>query len=301
MLVQGGVVLHNRFGTAPGQAVLADGKLAAALPGPPREMIPMLENELLPLLKRHFPGLRPIESRNLRLVGVPESRVGEELRDLMESSNPTLAPYVGTAELRLRIAAKAHSTGEARRMIAGVEAEVRRRLGDSIYGADTDSLESVCGQLLVRGGLTLAVAESVTGGLVAHRITLVPGSSRYFKMGVVAYHNAVKVTSLGVPKDAVAKNDAVNPDVAGAMAEGVRALAGAKIGLATTGFAGPDGGTPEEPVGTVYTAVAYEGGVVLDRQVYAGTRASVKEYAAQRALILLWQYLKDLRKSRDLR
>ncbi len=294
MIVEGGIPLRNGNGTAPGQAVLVDGKLAAILPGPPREMVPMLETQVLPLIRSSFPGLSPLYSRDLKLVGIGESKVGETLRDLMERSNPTLAPYVGTAEVRLRIAARGESEEAARKMIFGVETEVRSRLSDFIYGADKDTLESVCGEVLTKKGLTLAIAESVTGGLVAHRVTLVPGSSRYFRMGVVAYHPSIKVTCLGVPGEAASRKDAVNPEVAKSMAEGVRALAGARIGLATTGFAGPDGGTPEEPVGTVYTAVAYEGGAAIDRQVFGGPRATVKDYAAQRALYVLWNYLRTL-------
>lgn len=291
VIVQGGMFLPNHNGTAPGQAVLYDGGLAAILPGPPREMIPMFENQVLPLIKTHFPGLMPLTCLDLKLVGIGESRVGEIVRDLMDRPNPSLAPYVGTAEVRLRIAARGPSPSETAEMVAGVEAEVRKRLGDYIYGTGSDTLESVCGQLMVKKGLTLAIAESVTGGLVAHRVTLVPGSSRYFKMGVVAYQPAVKMACLGVPSDAVNRDGAVNPDVARSMAEGVRSLAGARIGLATTGFAGPLGGTPDEPVGTVYTAVAHDG-TDVDKQIFLGSRASIKDFAAQRALYLLWECLK---------
>lgn len=295
MIVQGGFPLANRHGTAPGQAIFAGEGLAAILPGPPREMVPMFEEEFLPLVKERFPDLLPLTWVDLKLVGIAESRVGEELRDLMDRANPSLAPYVGTAEVRLRIAARGPSPDETEKMVVEVEAEVRRRLGDFIYGTGSDTLESVCGRLLVENGLTLAVAESVTGGLVAHKITLVSGSSRYFRMGLVAYHPSIKVSCLGVARDAAARNRAVNPDVARTMAEGIRALAGAEVGLATTGFAGPDGGTVEEPVGTVYTGIAYRDGSDVDRQVFIGSRASVKDYGSQRALYVLWRYLKDLK------
>jgi nicotinamide-nucleotide amidase len=295
MIVEGGVALRNHNGTAPGQAIIAGGKVAAILPGPPREMIPMLEEEVLPLITSHFPHLQPLYCRDLKLVGIGESKVGETVRDLMQCSNPTLAPYAGSGEVRLRIAAKSQSPKEAMAMLDRVEAEVRSRLHDYVYGTGNATLESACGEILAKKGLTLAIAESVTGGLIAHRVTLVPGSSRYFKMGVVAYDPAIKTTCLGVSGDAVRKNDAVSPDVAREMALGVKALAGAKIGLATTGFAGPDGGTPEEPLGTVYTAVASPDGVVLDRQVYGGSRAIVKQNAAQRALYMLWTTVRGLR------
>ena len=299
LVVQGAVILHNKCGTAPGQAVSWDGKLVVILPGPPREMVPMLEGQVLPLIRRLFPGLIPLEVRNLKLVGIPESRVQEVLADLMQNANPSLAPYVGNAEVRLRIAARSASPGEARRLIGEMESEVRMRLGRHVYGADDDTLESVCGELMARRGLTLATAESVTGGLLSHRITQAPGSSRYFKMGIVAYDPAVKATCLGVPGESVRRNDAVSAAVAESMAKGGMALAGADIGLSTTGFAGPGGGTPEEPVGTVYVGLAYQGGVRVDRQVYVGSRASIKESAAQRALVLLWEHLSSLSAAKE--
>ena len=299
LVVQGAVLLDNRHGTAPGQAVQCDGKLAVILPGPPREMIPMLEDQVLPLIRKLFPSLIPIEIRNLKLVGIPESRVQEVLADLMESANPSLAPYVGIAEIRLRIAARSFSPNEARLLISQVESEIRMRLGKHVYGADDDTLESACGELMVKRGLTLATAESVTGGLLSHRITQVPGSSRYFKVGMVAYDPAIKATCLGVPGEALRRNQAVSADVAVSMAKNVMALAGAKIGLSTTGFAGPGGGTAEEPVGTVYVGLAHQGGTRVDRQVYAGSRASIKEFAAQRALVVLWEYLSSLPASHE--
>lgn len=294
MIVEGGIPLRNANGTAPGQAVIVGDKVAAILPGPPREMVPMLENQVLPLITEKFPHLTPLFCKDLKLVGVGESKVGETVRDLMTNSNPTLAPYAGSGEVRLRIAAKAESPREAEAMISDVEAKVRSRLGEFIYGTGEDTLESACGSLLTKKGLTLAVAESMTGGLVAHRITLIPGSSRYFRMGIVAYDPSIKVTCLGVDGEAVSRNEAVNADVARMMAEGVRALSGAKVGLATTGFAGPDGGTPDEPVGTVYVAVAHKDGVDIERQVFSGARALVQANAAQRALYMLWTAIRKL-------
>ncbi len=294
MIVEGGIPLRNANGTAPGQAVIVGDKVAAILPGPPREMVPMLENQVLPLITEKFSHLTPLFCKDLKLVGVGESKVGETVRDLMTNSNPTLAPYASSGEVRLRIAAKAESPKEAEAMISDVEGKVRARLGEFIYGTGEDTLESACGTLMTKKGLTLAVAESMTGGLVAHRITLIPGSSRYFRMGMVAYDPSIKVTCLGVDGEAVSRNDAVNADVARMMAEGVRALSGAKVGLATTGFAGPDGGTPDEPVGTVYVAVAHRDGVDIERQVFSGARAQVQANAAQRALYMLWTALRKL-------
>ncbi len=291
-IVEGGSFFENPEGTAPGQFILYEGKIAALLPGPPREMVPMFENSLVPLIRREFPNLVPLWIKDLRLAGLPEASVGEMLGDLMESSNPSVAPYAGLGEVRLRIAARGDDPEDTYRIGHAMEACVRERLKDYIYGKDQETLEEACGHLLARGGWTLAVSESVTGGLVSHRLTQVPGSSRYFKMGIVAYHPSVKSTVMGLARDAVIKNQAVNPEVAKAMAENVRALAGTKIGLSTTGFAGPEGGTSEEPVGTVYTGLSYPGGTIAHRRIFSGSRARVKEYAAGRALYVLWDFLK---------
>lgn len=297
-IIEGAMALPNSEGTAPGQALILGNKLAFLLPGPPREMVPMFESQVLPLIRRQYPDLVPIAVRNLKLVGISEARVGELVNDLMDSRNPTLAPYVGSGEIRLRIAARADTREEAARLVAEFESRVRERLGEYIYGQDEDTLESVVGQLLRKKGLSLACAESVTGGLICHRLTQVPGSSLYLKMGVVAYSASAKTSCLGVKPQAAALEAGVNPEVAQSMAESVRLLAGADIGISTTGFAGPEGGTEKEPVGTVYIGLSYAGGHVIDRQTYLGSRHTVKEMASQRALILLWQFLKDYSSSR---
>lgn len=294
MILEGGRFLPNSNGTAPGQAIVAGGKLAALLPGPPREMIPMFEDHVMPLVKESFPGLIPLTCKELRLVGIGEGQVQETVGDLMESVNPSLAPYAGLGEVRLRVAARGHDPEESQAMVLAMEKKVRERLSDYIYGTTGDTLEAVCVGLLKKTGRTLGVAESITGGLILNRLTDVPGVSAYLKMGIVPYNPAVKVTTLGVPEEAVLRDDAVNPDVAEAMARSVRALSGAKIGLATTGFAGPVGGTPDAPVGTVYTALADRHGVLIDRQLLTGTRNSIKERAAQNALAMLWRYLRGL-------
>ncbi|HHW26300.1 MAG TPA: competence/damage-inducible protein A [Firmicutes bacterium] len=293
MIIEGGRFLPNSNGTAPGQAIFAGGKLAALLPGPPREMVPMFEDHVVPLLKESFPGLVPLTCKDLHVVGIGEGQVQEILDDLMKSANPTLAPYAGLAEVRLRIAARGHDPEESLAMVRSMEQKVRERIGDYIYGTTGDSLEGVCAGLLKKTGLTLAVAESCTGGLVCNRLTDVPGVSASLRMGTVAYSPAVKASVLGVPQEAVRLDEAVNPDTARAMAQSVRALSGAKIGLATTGFAGPGGGTENAPVGTVYIALAHADDVIIEKHQLAGARKTIKERAAQNALILLWKFLKS--------
>ncbi|MGI6163075.1 MAG: competence/damage-inducible protein A [Bacillota bacterium] len=294
-IVSGGFFIHNPAGTAPGQGVLFDGKLAVLLPGPPFEMKPMFETYVIPLIRQHFNDLVPIHYVNLNVVGLPESKVAEAVKDLMASENPSLAPYTGTGQVRLRIAARGHNEAETMGLISTMEKEVRRRLGHHIYGKNDDTLEEAIGKLLRRKGLTLAVAESVTGGLVSHRITEVPGSSKYFKMGMVAYDSGIKMSQLGIPPEAVHKDQAVNQEVAMSMAESIRLLAGADLGLATTGFAGPDGGTPDEPVGTVYIGISSKKGTSVDKIVHPSSRSRTKAYAAQRALYTLYRFLTEHR------
>ncbi len=294
MIIQGGEHLPNANGTAPGQAILWDGRLAALLPGPPREMIPMFETRVLPMIAKAFPHLVPLTCKDLHLAGIGESQVQEIVADLMDSPNPSLAPYATLGQLRLRIAARGRDPEESQRLVLDMEHKVRQRLGGNVFGSDADTLEGVCGRLMAKKGLTLAVAESLTGGLVCHRLTGVPGASKYLKMGVIAYSGAAKGACLGVPLDAVRDQESVNPEATKSMAQGVRALAGATIGLSTTGFAGPAGGTVKEPVGSIYFGLAYPGGVMVDHQKFTGDRAAIRERAAQQALLMLWRYLKGL-------
>lgn len=291
LLVSGAAFVPNRVGTAPGQVVTDGGKTVVLLPGPPREMIPMWEKDVRPVIQRNFPGLKPLFSKDLKLVGIPEALVQEAIGDLFQSRDPTVAPYVELGGVRLRVATRDSDERQAHARIGQVVETIRSKLGKYIYGSDGDELESVVGELLVRKGLSLAVAESCTGGLVAHRITSVPGASRYFKMGLVAYGPRAKRECLGVKREDVERDDAVNPEVAVSMARGIRALAAADIGLSTTGFAGPSGGAPNAPVGTVYIGLAWPDGNYVEVQRYPGDRSTVISRGAQAALALLWRFL----------
>jgi nicotinamide-nucleotide amidase len=299
LIVDGGFFIPNPVGTAPGQGIKVDDKLILLLPGPPSEMQTMFENHAIPLITKPFSGLTPIHCVNLNIAGLGESQVAEALADLLDGSNPTVAPYAGSGQVRLRIAAQSADKAEALAMISRVEQEVRRRLGHHVYGKDEETLEMAIGRLLARSGFTLAVAESVTGGLICHRITGVPGSSRYFKMGMVAYHPEVKIYTMGIPPDVVHKEQAVNEEVASSMAESARLLAGATLGLGTTGFAGPEGGTCNEPVGTVYIGLSHKkAGTITEKAIFTGSRSRIKALAAQRALYLLYRFLTEPGKNR---
>ena len=290
-IVDGGFFIPNKVGTAPGQGVTIDNKLIVLLPGPPFEMKPMFEEYVIPFIKEKYHDLEPIKYLNLNIVGLPEATVAEAIRDLMESDNPSIAPYTGLGQVRLRIAARGRDETEQVAMIANMEKEVRKRLGRNIYGTNDETLEEVIGRILTKRGLTLAVAESVTGGLISYRITEVPGSSKYFKMGMVAYDPAVKASNLGISFEALDRNQAVNEDVAKGMAQSIRLLAGADLGLSTTGFAGPDGGTESEPVGTVYIGLDHKDGSLVERILHPTTRSRTRSYAAQQALCILYEFL----------
>ena len=293
-IIDGGFFIPNAVGTAPGQGVVIDSKLAILLPGPPFEMKPMFEDHVITLIRQKYHDLEPIKYLNLNIVGLPEAKVAEAVSDLMKSDNPSVAPYTGIGQVRLRIAARGRDENEQTAMIANMEKEVRKRLGRYIYGTNDETLEEVIGRMLSRRGLTLAVAESVTGGLVSYRVTEVPGSSKYFKMGMIAYDPGVKASNLGIPFEFINENQAVNEEVAKGMAQSIRLLAGADLGLSTTGFAGPDGGTESEPVGTVYIGLDHKQGNLVERILYPSTRSRTRSYAAQQALRVLYRFLVGL-------
>lgn len=287
MVVDGATLLENKFGTAPGLLLEHEGKLIVCLPGPPSEALPMFR-QVVPRLEQ-LSQMRLVR-RILKVFGMGESAVEQCIIDLTGSGNPSVATYVAPGEVHVRIAAHG-DPAEAKAMVEKVEAKVRSRLGGWIFGADEDTLEKVVGDLLRKAGLTLATAESCTGGLLSSRITDVPGSSDYFRGGVVAYHDSVKSITLGVPAEALGQYGAVSTQVALEMARAVRERCGADVGVSTTGFAGPAGGTPEKPVGTVCLAVSGPLGEVTRELWIRGDRRMVKFRATQEALGSLWLYL----------
>lgn len=284
--------LPNPNGTALGALFEKGGKIAICLPGPPNELIPMAEGSVEPYLREKTAGERlVIHSRTLRIVGMGESLVEERTQDLMLGDNPTVAPYAKTGEVHLRITARAPGETEAEALIAPVEQQIRDRLGDVLYGIDSQTLEQVVVQALERSGKTLAVAESCSGGLIAKRLTDVPDASRVFGIGLVTYSNEAKTQFLGVPADLIARVGAVSPEVACAMAEGARRAGNADLGVSVTGIAGPGGGTPAKPVGTVHIGLSWDGGVISEHHQFLGRRADIAARAAQMALALVRRYL----------
>jgi nicotinamide-nucleotide amidase len=291
----GAEVLPNPVGTAPGFIISRDTKTLIALPGVPTEMRGMAEQSVFPYLADRLGQTASgvIISHVLRIAGMGESQAEAAISDLIrEQTNPTIAPLAKIHEVFLRLTARAPDRTAAERLIAPVEAEIRTRLGEHIYGADDETLESVVGGMLTDARLTMAVAESCTGGLIGHRITNVPGSSEYFLSSVTAYSNESKTRLLGVSNDTLRQHGAVSAATAAAMAEGVRQLAAADIGLSVTGIAGPGGGTTEKPVGLVYLGRSDASGTVTEELRLRGERRMIKERAAQMALYLLYRTLR---------
>ncbi|QGP92793.1 Putative competence-damage inducible protein [Neomoorella glycerini] len=293
LLPAGARALDNPFGTAAGVFLEHEGKIYALLPGPPREFEPMVVDRLLPLLEPYGARREVIFSRVLKIAGMGESAVEEALKDLLHGDNPTLAPLAAPGEVTLRLTARAGSPEQARELIRPLEAAIRERLGEHIFGSDADTLEGVVGAILAGRRLTLAIAESCTGGLLAHRVTNIPGSSDYFLGGMVAYSNEAKIKFLGVEEETLAAHGAVSPEVAAAMAQGVRRAFAAGIGVGITGIAGPGGGTPAKPVGLVYVGLDIQGKVEVRRELFIGDRESIKWQSSQSALYLLWRGLRN--------
>ena len=286
MFPKDGIILPNPKGTAPGCIMEADGKCAILLPGPPRELFPMVRDYMMPyLLKRS--GHR-LYSREVRIFGVGESDVAYRLDDLMKhQSNPTIAPYAKTGEVTLRVTARCQNDAEGEALVAPVLDAIQKELGDCVYDTHGRELAEVCHFALLDSGKTLAVSESCTGGRLADASINYPGSSAYFMEGAVTYSNDAKMRRLGVKAQTLDTVGAVSEQCAREMAEGVRREAHTDFALSTTGYAGPDGGEPDKPVGTVFIALACADGTEVKRLNLFGDRDRIRHTAMLNALDLL--------------
>lgn len=293
-LPEGCSVLDNPVGTAPGCAFEAGGTHVLMLPGPPFEMRTMLHRHVIPYLR----GLshEVILSHDIMTFGLGESPMEQLLRDKMAGmENPSLATYAKPSEVRLRATARAATADDAEAMLAPVVAEVTAFLGNVVYGVDVPSLESVCFRLLREHQLTLATAESCTGGRVAERITALPGASAVYRGGVVSYWTSVKADVLGVPQAVLDAHGAVSEPCARAMAEGVRRITGADLGVSVTGAAGPDPDERGVPVGIVYIALATpEGTFCRPLDLGKRRRDRIQDLASNHALDVVRRYLSGL-------
>ena len=257
LLPRGAAVLPNPTGTAAGMIWSpVEGFTLLTFPGVPSEMRAMWQQTAAPWFRQSGLSHGAYVSRMLRFWGIGESALAAQVGDLLDQSNPTVAPYAGRGEVKLRITAQAASQAEAQRLVMATEDDLRRRTGQLCFGVDDQSLATVVLEHLRRRGQTLSVAESCTGGGLGAELTAVPGSSDVLLGGVIAYSNAIKNKVLGVPEALLEQVGAVSDPVAEAMAEGVRRLTGSDWSLAITGIAGPGGGTESKPVGLVHLAVA---------------------------------------------
>ncbi len=286
MVPERGQIIPNPHGTAPGLQIEIGNTRLVAVPGVPAEMEAMIDEQVMPLLLARRGRVREfIKSRRLHVTGIGESALVELIRPSLEAqTDPTIAPCASAGEVTLRLTTKTRSEEEARARLDALEAELRRQIGHHVFGSEDDTLESVVGDLLRERGLTIATAESCTGGLIASRLTDVPGSSDYYVGGTVTYSNEEKVRSLGVPEALIEKRGAVSEQVARAMAEGCRRTTGADLAVAATGIAGPTGGTETKPVGLVYLALAAAAGTFGQEQRFHGSRTDVKWRTSQAAL-----------------
>jgi nicotinamide-nucleotide amidase len=284
--------LPNPLGTAPGIWMKLGNSLLVALPGVPSEMRALYEAEVKPRLLRLGLAGGVLVQRKINCFGAGESAIEEKLADLTQRGRlPEVGITASDATISLRIFARAATAAEAATQIAPVEQTIRERLGDLVFGADDEKLQDVVVPLLIERRLTVATAESLTAGLVCHRLGRVPGSSATLLGGIVAYDNRIKSELLGVPEAILKEHGAVSPQVAEAMAAGCRERFSSDLAISTTGIAGPTGATPTKPVGLVYVGLAWQGGVTSQVYNWSGTRHEVQSRSAKQALNLLRRHL----------
>ncbi len=272
-------IITNNNGTAPGCLIEAEGKVLIMLPGPPSEMKPMFEEFVMPYFKEKLDY--KIVSRFLRIFGIGESAMETQLIDMIESqANPTIAPYAKEGEVTLRVTARYAKDASGDELIEPVIEEIKRRLGDAVYSTHDENLDEVAAKLLMKKNITIALAESCTGGLIAGRLTDIPGISSILNRGFVTYSNEAKMENLGVKMETLQSFGAVSKETAEEMAVGARRVSGTHIAVSVTGIAGPGGGTEEKPVGTVFIALADRNGVQSKKLQLWGNRSRIRNMTA---------------------
>jgi len=287
-VLAGATVLSNANGTAPGQWITGkyDGqeKIIMLLPGPPHELKALFEQQCIDRLRAKLPP-QFIATRELRITGMGEShcdaRVAPIYKQFTDVQTTILA---GAGEIQLHLKSRGASRDAAQKRVDQLAEQIEEELGDFVFSDNGDSMEQIVGYYLQMRNATLAVAESCTGGLVGERITSISGSSRYFAGGAIVYSNPLKTTLAGVPAELIEQHGAVSHEVAAALAEGIRQRCGATLGLGVTGIAGPNGGTPEKPVGLVFHAIASVTGTEVVERKFPGDRKRIRWFASQQAL-----------------
>lgn len=287
MLPVDGVVLDNPNGTAPGVIMETKAAKVILLPGPPNELCPMFDSNVVPYLNKLTTQV--ICSQTVKVCGVGESRAETMVKDLIDTqTNPTIATYAKTGEVHIRVTAGAEDRKAAMKLIKPVVKELKSRFGNDIYTTEEDvTLEKAVAELLLANDLTVTCAESCTGGLLSARLINVPGISDVYKTGIVTYSNKAKKNILNVKKSTLQKYGAVSRQTAEEMAKGAAAFAKADVAAAVTGIAGPDGGTEEKPVGLVFIACCVKGKTTVDKYRFSGNRGKVRESAVAAALVLM--------------
>src|SRR5262249_1649313 len=284
LIPTGATVLPNPNGTAPGIKMNHDGKLIVLLPGPPREMKPMFDDYVWSDLEKMSRGTR-ISTRTLKVTGLGESAMDDLIAPVYRQySNPATTILFTDSDLEIHLTARAETSERAESLADELAEKLADKLGNYLYSANGESMEEVVGNRLALKRYTLATAESCTGGLVAERITRVPGSSEYFLGGIVSYAETAKSALLGVPKQLIESRGVVSGDVSEAMGRGAKDRFGSTIGLGITGVAGPAGGPQETPVGTVYVGIADDVGSSNRRMILPGDRHLIRWRASQAAL-----------------
>jgi len=283
---EGCIIIPNHNGTAPGCIIEKDGKTVIMLPGPPKEMIPMFEETVSPYFEKKTGQI--IGSRMLKVFGIGESEMEMRIIDLIEAqSNPTIAPYVNMGEVVIRVTARSKDYNEAMKMIDPVIEKIKERLGSNLYAYDGETLEETVVQLLIDRDISISTAESCTGGMLASKLVNVPGVSKVFTNGFITYSNQSKTDVLGVSPDTISKFGAVSKETAVEMVKGLIKKTSTRAGIAITGIAGPDGGTPEKPAGTVWIAVMLDGEIEAAIFKQNGDRERVRHMACLNALNML--------------
>ena len=280
------IVIYNENGTAPGIIMEESGKICIMLPGPPNEFIPMVEKQIVPYFINRKKAA--IYSKVVKLIDIGESLLAEQISDLIEMTNPTVATYAKTREVHVRVTASAATEEEAKKLVKPVVKELKNRYPANVYSTNADeTLEEAVVALLSKNGLTLTTAESCTGGLLSATIVNVSGASDVFRGGYITYSNKLKRNVIGVKKSSLEKYGAVSEQVAAEMAQGALAEAKADVAVSVTGVAGPGGGTPEKPVGTVFIGCAVKNKVYVEKFSFNGDRNKVRQSSVAAALSMI--------------
>jgi nicotinamide-nucleotide amidase len=292
LVIHGAQILENNNGTAPGMLINEDKCTVVLLPGPPREMKPIFDASVAPALKQRV-GDMLIVRRTLSIFGLTESATDELAAPIYTKyRTPSTTILFKDGQIELHLTAQARGESEAVKLLDELGGRLDEVLGEYIFSRNNETLEEVVGQSLKLRGYTLATAESCTGGLLAGRITDVPGSSEYFIEGVVSYSNEAKIDLLGVRKKLIETHGAVSEQVAGAMAAGIRKRAGSTLGIGVTGVAGPGGGSAEKPVGLVYIALADDSQTTTRRFIFPGDRQFIRTLSVNAALDMVRRRIK---------